>query len=223
MHLSLAIRATQHLGLTVLAMAALASSGCALTSKGEALSIRWFTPESVKPRLTSASKDARPAEGALAVELGRVTSGINLREKIAYRDAAFEVGFYDDNRWTERPEVYVRRELARTLFEDHGMRRVLGGRAPILDVEVISFEELRGPQHAARIRLRILVHDDQGALLEKTITVDRPVPAGAKGFDGLVQTLAEALAAATEEVAKATEDAVRTASAQAAPSSDQRR
>ena len=173
--------------------------GCALTSKGDALSIRYFNPETARPRLTSASPGAR-AEG-MAVELGRVTSGVNLREKIAYRDAAFEMGFYDDKRWTERPEAYVRRELARTLFEERGMRRALAGQAPVLEVEVVSFEELRGSAPAARIQLRILVHDDRDALLEKTISVDRPVRPGTTGFDGLVQAMAQALDAATEQVA----------------------
>ena len=176
-----------------------ASVGCALTSKGDALSIRYFDPETASPRLTGASTGAQ-AQGK-AVELGRVTSGANLRDRIAYRDAAFEMGFYDDKRWTERPEVYVRRELARTLFEERGMRRALAGQAPVLEVEVVSFEELRGASPSARIQLRILVHDDRDALLEKTITVDRPVVPGAKGFDGLVQAMAQALDAATEQVA----------------------
>ena len=175
-------------------------AGCALTSKGEALNIRYFDPETPRPRITSASHPA-PGERVTPVELGRVTSGLNLREKIAYRDAAFEVGFYEDKRWTERPEVYVRRELARTLFEERGMRRALAGQAPILEVEVVSFEELRGASPSARIQLRILLHDERDALLEKTITIDRPVPPGNKGFDGLVQAMAQALDAATEQVA----------------------
>lgn len=174
-------------------------AGCALTSKGEALSIRWFEPVSARSHLTSASPPR--AQQGMAIELGRVSSGINLREKIAYRDAAFEMGFYEDKRWTERPEVFVRRELARTLYEERGMRRALAGQAPVLEVEVVSFEELRGASPAARIQLRILVHDERDALLEKTITVDKPVPPGAKGFDGVVQAMAQALDAATEQVA----------------------
>jgi cholesterol transport system auxiliary component len=197
---------------------------CALTSKGDALSIRYFDPETARPRITSASSAAGSATATatttagessatgpsaartrrgqgVAVELGRVSSGINLREKIAYRDAAFEVGFYDDKRWTERPEVYVRRELARTLFEERGMRRALAGQAPVLEVEVVAFEELRGSPASARIQLRILVHDDRDVFLEKTISVDRPVPATAKGFDGLVQAMAQALDVVADQVA----------------------
>ncbi len=190
-----------HASAIALLATALVTGGCALTSKGEALSIRWYDPETIKPRITSASSRPALEQQTMAIELGRVSSGINLREKIAYRDAAFEVGFYDDKRWTERPEVYVRRELARTLFEERGMRRALAGHAPVLDVEVLSFEELRGRSPAARIQLRLLVHDDRDALLEKTITVDKPVPPGDKGFGALVQAMAQALDAATEQVA----------------------
>ena len=191
-------RATCRMALTILAASLLA--GCALTSKGDALAVRYFDPETARPRITSAAQPATQGQG-MAVELGRVSSGINLREKIVYRDAAFEVGFYDDKRWTERPEVYVRRELARKLFEERGMRRALAGQAPVLEVEVVAFEELRGPPSAAHIQLRILVHDDRDAILEKTITADRPVAPGAKGFDGLVQAMAQALDAATDQVA----------------------
>jgi cholesterol transport system auxiliary component len=173
-------------------------------SKGDALAIRWYTPENVKTTLTSAS--AGPAvipESAPQLELGRVSSGINLREKIAYRDSAFEQGYYDDKRWTERPEVYVRRELERVLFEEHGLRRALAAQAPALEVEVVRFEEVIGPGsiHAARIQLKMVVHDERDALLEKTITVERPVNKNAKGFAGVVQAMAQALDAAAEEVA----------------------
>ena len=193
---------------TMAALAIAGTAGCALTSKADAMSVRWFTPETVKPRITSAGGDR--IEGP-SLELGRVSSGMNLREKIAYRDAAYEVGYYDDRRWTERPEVFVRRELSRTLFEEYGMRRALAGQSPILDVEVLAFEELRAP-HAARVQLRLIVRDDTHALLEKTITVDRPVAGGSKEFDGLIQAMAQALDAAANETAKETEAALRRSS-----------
>jgi cholesterol transport system auxiliary component len=188
------------LGTAALFALALMACGGALTAKGEALDVRWYNPETAPPRLTSATPGS-PERIDRTLELGRVTSGINLRERIAYRDAAYEVGFYDDKRWTERPEVYVRRALARTLFEERGMHRALAGQAPVLDVEVLSFEELRGAAPAARIQLRMLVHDDRDALVEKTLTVDRPVAPGAKGFQAFVQAMAQALDAAVEQVA----------------------
>lgn len=179
-------------------LVAIALSGCALTSKGDALTIRYFTPESSKATLTSAGPAGTPSTSAPQLELGRVSSGINLRERIAYRDSAFEQGYYDDKRWTERPEVFVRRELERTLYEEHGFRRSLAAQAPVLEVEVVNFEEVQGRAHAARIQLKILLHDERDALLERTITVERPV--SEEGFAGVVQAMARALDAAAEEV-----------------------
>lgn len=178
---------------------ALLGTGCALTSKGDALAVRWYSPEVEKARLTSAA-EGQPGASVPAIELGRVTSGINLRERIAFRDTAYEVGYFDDRRWTERPEVYVERALARTLFEERGMRRALAGQAPILDVEVLSFEVLRRETPAARVQLRIVLHDDHDALLERTLTVERAAPRGGD-FGTLVRAMAEALDQAAEEVA----------------------
>jgi hypothetical protein len=121
------------------------TGGCALTSKANVVDIRYFSPEQVKPRLTSA--DDPPAlalaapNASLDLRLGRVSSGPNLRERIAFRNAAYELGYYESWRWTERPEAFVRRELGRKLFEEHGLHRVFAGTAPTLDVEVIAFDE----------------------------------------------------------------------------------
>lgn len=178
-----------------LSACALEISGCALTSKADALSIRYFTPESTHARLTSTSQ-AQPS--GKAIEIGRVSSGLHLREKMAYRDDAFEVGYYDDRRWTERPEVFVRRSLGRTLYEDHGMKRTLAGQSPVLDVELLAFEEIKST-HSARVSLHILVHDNEKALVEKTVLVDRAITA--TGPEGVVRAMAEALDAACEEIA----------------------
>jgi len=184
--------------------------GCgALTSKGEALSVRLYDPEHVKPRLTAATNAAEAASGP-ALELGRVSSGAQLREKILHRDGPHELGAYDDRRWTERPENYVRRELARTLFEERGFRHVLVGTAPRLDVEVLSFEEVRLPNaHAARIQLHIVLHNGRDVLLEETIGVDKPVPNDPpnNGFDGFVTSMTQAL----DDVAARVADRVKTA------------
>jgi cholesterol transport system auxiliary component len=178
-------------------------AGCALTSKSEVLDVHWYSPESVKTQLTSAT----PAQAGPELELGRVWAGRGLREKIAYRDSAHEIGYHEDKRWTERPEVYVRREIARTLFEERGMRRSVSGNAPVLDVEVLAFEEVRSPTPAARIQVRVVVHDDRESLLEKTITVERA--AASKDFGALVQAMAQALDAVGDEVAREVQTVAR--------------
>jgi cholesterol transport system auxiliary component len=200
--MSTRIQGVARAAIVVASLALIGSTACALTSKAEALTVRYYDPESVAPvRLTSAGAPTAPQ-----IEIGRVSSGVNLREKIAYRTTAFEVGFYDDRRWTERPEVYVRRALARTLFEEHGFTRALAGQAPTLDVEVVAFEELRGGARSAgdvaRVRLRVVLHDDRDALLEKTITVDRPVARGGEHFEAFARAMAEAMDAATHAIAQ---------------------
>jgi cholesterol transport system auxiliary component len=189
-------------------VAVLGTSGCALTSKADVVNIRYFSPEVVRPRLTAAdaasatAPDAPAPNGAIEVRLGRVSSGPNLRERIAYRDAAYELGYYDDWRWTERPETFVRRELGRSLFEAHGFRRVLGGSAPTLEIEVIAFDDLRLPTgRAARVQLKVILFEDTGVLLEDTITVDRPVTAEKPKIEDVVAAMAVALDQASEQVA----------------------
>jgi cholesterol transport system auxiliary component len=199
-------------------------SACALTSKGEALTIRYFTPEHAPVRLTGATVSRSPAaQGAPSrqgasrgtpLRLGRITSGSDLRERIVHRESGAEVGFYDDRRWTERPQTYVRRALSRTLFEERGFDRVISGAAPTLDVEVLAFEELELPAgHVARIRLRVVLHDDTRALLEETLTVDRPAAGG--GTAAFASAMGDALVALSERVAS--DVAARVATATAAP------
>jgi len=198
------------LALALLAAAALAGiSGCALTSKADVVNIRYFSPEVVKPRLTSADASAAPAapapNDAVEVRLGRVSSGPNLRERIAYRDAAYELGYYDDWRWTERPETFVRRELGRTMFEEHGFHRVLGGTAPSLEVEVIAFDDVRLPSgRAARVQLKVILFEDSGVVYEDTFTVEKPVAGDKPKIEDVVAAMASALDTAAEQVATRT-------------------
>jgi cholesterol transport system auxiliary component len=173
----------------------LAPTGCALTSRGEVLDVRWFTPE----RAHAQAAPAVPAAGP-SLRLGRVTSGTDLGQRIVHGDGAYEVSYYEDRRWTERPELYVRRALDRTLFEDRGFRRELEGGAPTLDVEVLAFEEIKtASAHAARVVLRIVLSadhvlfEDTAGVLER-VTGDR--------FEDVVAAMSRALDATSEDVAR---------------------
>lgn len=184
---------------------ALFLSGCALTSKSEALDVRYFTPERVKAQLTSAPEATKG--DVLALELGRISSASHIREKMAFRDASWELGYYEDRRWTERPEAFLRRELGRTLFEERGFRRSVGAaNAPTLEIELIAFEEIRAkPVHAGRVQLRMIIHDGRDVLHEETITVDKALPAGEASVEVLVAAMADALDAASAQVAERTQ------------------
>jgi cholesterol transport system auxiliary component len=176
------------------------AAGCALLTKQDAVTIRYFSPEHARAELKGAGGE-RTASGT-PLRLGRITAGTHLRERIVYRDAAYELGFYDDRRWTERPDAYVRRELSRALFEEHGFSRVLSAMAPTLEVEVVSFEEHRRRDGTVgRVELRVLVHDDATVLLEESITVERPVTGGT-GIEHTVAALGAALDVAARQVAE---------------------
>ena len=213
------------LALTLLAAASVAGlAGCALTSKADIVNIRYFSPEVVKPRLTNADASTAPAapapNDAVEVRLGRVSSGPNLRERIAYRDAAYELGYYEEWRWTERPETFVRRELGRTLFEEHGFHRVLGGSAPSLEIEVIAFDDVRLPSgRAARVQLKAILYEDSSVVYEDTFTVEKPVAGDKPKIEDVVAAMASALDVAAEQVATRTgAELVKSRAAKPAPS-----
>src|SRR5688572_26651074 len=91
-------------------------SGCALLGKSEAFVPRYFSPDTSshgKPKAASAAR----ADGAL-LKLGRITAASYLGERIVFRDSNYELNFYEERRWTERPEDYLRRALSRALFEE---------------------------------------------------------------------------------------------------------
>ena len=175
---------------------ALALPGCALLGKSEPLVPRYFTPE------YAASAPAAPAVPALRLRLGRVEGRASLRERMASRLADREVRYAEDRRWTERPEVYLRRALARTLFEERGLVEAQIGRALTLDVELIAFEEVV-PLRLARLEARLVLRDDRVALLEETITAEQPI-AAAVGDDvapAVVEALSQALQAGVARMA----------------------
>jgi cholesterol transport system auxiliary component len=115
------------------------------------------------------------------------------------RNAAREFSYAEDRRWTERPEVYLRRALARTLFEERGVVEALSGRAMTLEVELIAFEEVEQP-HQARLQALLVLRDDHHNLLQETITVEQPVQAGA-GPQAAVDAFSQALRVGVTRIA----------------------
>jgi cholesterol transport system auxiliary component len=150
---------------------ALCLSGCSFFGKQAPLHPRFYDPE---PHASGGS--ARP-EGGKSVRLGHVVGASHLRERIAFHASQHELGFYDKRRWTERPENYVRRELARELFERRGLTQVVSGSAPTLELELTDFSELRQPKHAVRIEARVLLVDARNVRFEHTFTVELPIQA----------------------------------------------
>jgi uncharacterized lipoprotein YmbA len=164
-------------------LCALNLAACALTSRSEPLSVRYYTLEDGSPE--PAPKQAQGIE----LRMGRVEASKYLGEEIAFRDTQHELQFSDSLRWTEKPEEYLRRALTRMLYQERGLTRAFSGGAPTLDVELVEFDVLRGAQPKVRLQAIAILHDDRRSQLEETITVERPV-------DGPVDDRSEAAAAA---------------------------
>jgi cholesterol transport system auxiliary component len=172
--------------------------GCALLSKSEPMQTRYFTPESNRARPTIPA-----SPGHFSLRLGNVHSSATLGSRILYRRSSHELGMYYDKRWTERPEEYLRRALSRVLFEERGIARVVSGPAPTLDVELVSFEEVRGEKPLARMQLVFVLSSDRLEHEEQTLTVEEPVNV-AKGEDAMaavVSALSRSLERGVDQLA----------------------
>ena len=176
---------------------ALGSSGCALLSKGEVPMRRYFSPDLP----ANAAPLGIPRDGS-ELQLGRVTSGAFISERIMFRESAHEVGFYDDRLWTEKPEAYLRRALTRVLFEEQGLRSVRRGAGPTLDVELIGFEEVKAPQRLARVKVAFSLSDERVVLVQQTLSIDRPIAASSSAAEGsaVAAAMGEALRDAVYEI-----------------------
>jgi cholesterol transport system auxiliary component len=171
------------------------TAGCALTSKGDPMMPRYFSPDESRGRAQVAAAkagapeiDAHPAE----LRLGRITAASYLGERIVFRDSNYELGYYEERRWTERPESYLRRAVARALFEDRGLRRVVSGASPTLDIELSELAELRSPP-LVRVRATYVLYDERLVRRQATLTVERPIPSAASPSQS-AETAARAMA-----------------------------
>lgn len=192
-------------------LACIALAGCALTTKLPPLPVRYFSPD----QLTSPAPDgesspiSRPVAvqpDALRVRLGRITPSAHLRYSIVHRAPGFELEPYEQLRWTERPDAYVRRALERELFDDGELTQAVAGRAPTLDVDVIAFEEVRrGARRSGRVELRYELTDDTAVLTRGVVTVERDAR-GAR-IEDVVAAISSAMTLATRELARRIERA----------------
>jgi len=173
---------------------ALSAPGCALLSKNQQDPVRFFSLVAAPGR--PAASEA-PKEGA-ELRLGHVTGATHLEERLIYRDSAYEINYYRDLRWTEPPELCLKRWLARVLFEERGLTQVVGGASPTLDVQLTAFDEILSPNHLARAKVIVKLHDEHLVLWEETVTVERPIIE--KKGDNQAVAAVEALGAALQAV-----------------------
>ena len=174
-------------------------AGCALTSRPKPVEIRYFSPASQPPG--AAGAPARQAlAGAPRLRLGRVTSSAHLRSRIVYRTSKVELAAYDQRRWTDEPEVYLRRSISRALFDERPLTEAVSGPAPTLDLELLGFEEVRrGDARSGRVELHYTLHDEDDVLASGRVDVERP--ASTASMEDVVGAIAAALDEASSEVA----------------------
>jgi hypothetical protein len=201
--------------LASLALAASSTTGCALLTKAEPTVPRYFTPESSEAAPSVSTTNGTLSTGVgtsaataspLSVRIGRVGGSAYLKERIAHRDSEHEFGFYEDKRWTERPEVYLQRALERSLFEARGLKRALASTAPTLTVDLIEFEEIRGASPRVRLRVSYALHDERSVFLERSFAIERPLAPGSDDLradrvaSGLGDALHDAVSRIVDEV-----------------------
>jgi ABC-type uncharacterized transport system auxiliary subunit len=184
---------------TLLALAAALSAsalGCAFFTKSKPVELRYFTPEAISapPQPAGVAMPMPPKE--LDLRLGRINAASYLKDRIAFRDRSFEIGYYEHLRWTEKPEAYLRRALRRALFEEQGVRQIVSGVGTTLDVDLDAFEEVRSPRHAARIQITWALRDDERVQFQETFAIERPIASTEPGDAG---ELAAAMAGAFDE------------------------
>jgi ABC-type uncharacterized transport system auxiliary subunit len=178
------------------ALALLVLASCALISKQPPLEVHYFSPELRAPPASVAR-----AAPSIDLQLGRIVASDYLRALIVHRNSAVELDRYEALRWTEMPDAYVERALARALFESaRPFAQVVGGSGPTLDVEVIAFEEVRSAgRTAGRVELRYRLHDDRVVIDRGVVTAERD--ARGSQIELVVAAIGEALESATADVA----------------------
>jgi ABC-type uncharacterized transport system auxiliary subunit len=174
---------------------ALCVSGCLFRKDVPA---RWFQPEST---LLADRADTTPDRGGRPVRLRSVQAIAFLRERMAWRLPPVESGLYEQRRWREMPATYVERALTAALAHTPGVRLTDDVRAPALRVEVLAFDEVVGPTHAALVKLEVTLRDGDRTLLERTFSSEQS--AQGADSDGVATAMGAALDAVAGEVATA--------------------
>jgi ABC-type uncharacterized transport system auxiliary subunit len=173
-----------------------ACSGGALTAKAPPLDIHYFTLDHTTPRA-----EHPPIKAWIRVAPIRTSS--SLRSRIAKRIGTNELEFYEDQRWADAPDVYVRFALERSLV-GHGIGQTEDRDALQLEVEIIAFEETASPQ-GGRVSLRYRLFDRHTAIVDRIVTIQKPsqVP-----MSSVVTAIGSALDAAVAEITAQVVDAI---------------
>jgi ABC-type uncharacterized transport system auxiliary subunit len=172
------------------AIAVVALVGCSLTQPVTPRELRYFT-------LVTTMEATRPAPCA-RVRLGRVSASPAFGVAIQHRLSAVEVQPYETLRWSDPPEVYVRRSLARALFGSHPLDQGLTG-SPVLDIELVAFEHAAGAP-AGTVTIAYQLRDDEHVVARGQVSTTRP--AASHEIEAIVAAIGTALDATSEQLAE---------------------
>lgn len=182
-------------------------AACALVSRGDTMKVRYFTLDDEAAAHAPAAKPEQ-SKSEISLRLGRVEASGGLSEQIAVRKSMHEISYRDDQRWTERPAQFVRRELERALFSERGLMRSYSGVTPSLEVELTELELVEGDRSQARVRLTAQVRDERRSLCNDNFETQLPISENQASADApadmerSVSVLATALHKTVEQVAE---------------------
>jgi ABC-type uncharacterized transport system auxiliary subunit len=166
---------------------------------------RFFAPGSAAAVGEADDPEAAGSTG-VPIQLRAVHGTGFLRERIVWRISPVEYGQYEERLWCELPATYVQRALAAELRRAPGLRLTSDVRAPALRVEVLAFDEVLAPRHAATVSLAASLRDGDGdQLVGRTFTAAAPIA----GDDPAM--MAEAMGRALDEATTAVVTAVAAA------------
>jgi len=176
-------------------------AGCLFRDPGPP---HFFRPGSATLDAASADVVDAPRTGGIAVRLRAVRSVPFLRERIVWRVSEVEYGLYEQRRWIDLPAHYVDRALQARLRATPGLRLSDDPRAAVLHVDVLAFDEMLAPVHAATVALAAALEAPaRGLVLERTFVSEVGIE------DREPASMAKAMGQALDEAVGQVADAVR--------------
>ena len=165
---------------------------------------RFFRPASAILDATPEDDVDPSATGRIAIRLRGVRSEPFLRERIVWRVSEVEYGLYEQRRWIDLPEHYVERALRARLRATPGLRLTNDVRAVALRVDVLAFDDVLAPTHAADVALSVALEDPvRGRLLARTFDARIGIE------DGDPASMAKAMGQALDDAVGQVADAAR--------------
>jgi len=173
----------------LLLLATALAAGCSLFPEPKPADLVYSVPQGTGPALSKGAH-AKP------LRLRSITPAAHLDDGISWR-SGLQVGDLPGVRWSDRPDVVVERALLVQLFSDGRLVRSEALTAPLLDVVLLSFEELLdegGGVACVELRARVL-DESRTEVLSVAVESRQPIAAG----DDHVAALARALGAGVDD------------------------